>query len=108
MTINRRRYERTAVSWPVRVWVDDGMVPGMTEDVSPYGVCIITARAITVKMGHSYRVDVLAGFDSPRSIVGQARYAGPHGRIGFETRWRWEPRRGPLTGDATSPSSSAP
>lgn len=94
-TINRRRYERTPVAWPVRVWADDGMVSGITEDVSPFGVCIVTARPASVKMGRSYRLDVLAGFDSPRSIVGEAKHADPKGRVGFETRWRWEPRRSP-------------
>ncbi len=107
MTDNRRRYERTAVAWPVRVWADDGMVPGITEDVSPYGVCIVTARAATVRIGRSYRVDVLAGFDSPRSIVGEAKHADSRGRIGFETRWRWEPRRGASSSSASPSSSSA-
>jgi len=99
----RRRFERTQVAWPVRVYSDDGMVPGITEDVSPYGVCIVTARAATVKMGRSYRVDVLAGFEAPRSIVGEAKHADPQGRIGFETRWRWEPRRSPA--GSSEPSS---
>lgn len=94
----RRRFERTPVSWPVRVHADGGMVSGITEDVSPYGVRVVTARAASVEMGRSYRVDVLAGFDVPRTILGEAKHADAHGRIGFETRWRWEPRRRP-TGD---------
>ncbi len=78
-------------------------MPGITEDVGPFGVRIVTIRAAAVKVGRSYWLDVLAGFETPRTILGEARHCDLRGHIGFETRWRWEPRRTPgAAGDARS------
>lgn len=88
----RRRFARTPVSWHVRLWCDDGgMVPAMADDVSDHGIRIITARRADVKMGRSYRVDVLAGTAAEQSLVAEVRHADDRGRIGLATRSRWQP-----------------
>lgn len=81
----RRRYPRTLVSWPVRLWIDGIALDGTAQDVSEHGICVVTAPTAAVKLGSSYRIDVLAGGGAPRSIVADARHADPHGRSGFES-----------------------
>ena len=34
----RRRHPRIAVSWPVRVWIDDEALQGRAEDASRHGL----------------------------------------------------------------------
>ena len=40
---DRREHPRIAVSWPVRMWVDEEMIVGRAVDISEQGLCIITA-----------------------------------------------------------------
>ncbi len=72
------------MSWPIRLWVDGIALDGTAQDVSEHGICIATAPTAAVKLGSSYRIDVLAGVGAPRSIVADARHAD-QGRIGFES-----------------------
>ena len=86
----RRRYTRTTVTWPVRLWVDGASVDGTAHDVSPRGICIATAPTAAVKVGVSYRIDVLAGRGAWKSVVADARHHElDRGRIGFEITSPW-------------------
>ncbi len=84
MTDERRRHPRVPVTWPVRLWVDQESILGHTEDVSPSGLCVVVAPTSVVKLGKSYRVDVLAGDREPFSLVAEARHVDDR-RVGFET-----------------------
>ena len=72
------------MSWPVRLSADGVGLDGTAEDVSVRGICIVTAPTAAVKLGSSYRIDVLAGLGAPRSVVAEARHSDLRGRIGFE------------------------
>src|SRR3989338_4890757 len=80
----RRRHARTNVSWPVRLWVDEGSLVGRTEDTSEGGICVAIAPTASVKLGSSYRVDVLASHMGPFSVIGEARHVD-NLKVGFET-----------------------
>ncbi len=97
----RRRFTRTPVSWPVRLWSDSGVMPAMTGDVCDQGIGIVTARGAEVEAGHSYRLDVLVGSASEQSLVAEVRHTDDHGRIGLATRSPWQPPiRRPAAGPA--------
>ncbi|MBI4268863.1 MAG: PilZ domain-containing protein [Candidatus Rokubacteria bacterium] len=80
----RRRHARTNVSWPIRLWVDEGSLVGRTEDTSEGGICVAIAPTASVKLGSSYRVDVLASHIGPFSVIGEARHVDDR-KVGFET-----------------------
>lgn len=84
-TDERRRYPRTPVSWPARLWVDESTIIGHTVDVSPYGLCVLTAPTAAVKVGHAYRVEVVAGMADPFTVVGEVRHVRDRS-VGMETR----------------------
>lgn len=79
------------MSWHVRLWCDDGMMPAMTDDVSEHGIRVVTARRADVTVGRSYRVDVLAGTAAEQTLVVEVRHTDERGRIGLATRSRWHP-----------------
>jgi PilZ domain-containing protein len=83
----RRRHPRTPVSWPIRLWAEGAVIDGRAQDVSVHGICIATAPTAAVKLGASYRIDVLAGVGPPHIVVADARHADS-GRIGFESDLR--------------------
>jgi hypothetical protein len=73
MGTERRQYPRKKVSWPVHLWVDRESIIGRAVDVSAYGLCVVTAPTDTLKVGRSYRVDVLAGTQG-ESYTAAVRY----------------------------------
>lgn len=87
----RRRFVRTPVSWHVRLWCDEGMMPAITDDVCNQGIRIVTARGAVVEAGRSYRLDVLVGPAAEQSLVAEVRHLDGHGRIGLATRSPWHP-----------------
>ena len=81
----RRREERTPVLWPVRLWTPDVVLEGTATDVSENGICIVTAPTAGIKVGASYRVEVLAGLEKSRTFVGEVRHVDHLGRVGLAT-----------------------
>ena len=80
----RRRHPRIPIAWPVRLWVDDELVVGRALDASPYGICVATAPTVDLKVGHSYRVSVLASGQDDLDCLGLVRWVGERG-AGLET-----------------------
>lgn len=83
--IERRREPRTPVLWPVRLWTADVVLEGTATDVSDNGICIVTAPTADIKIGASYRIEVLAGLEKGRTFVGEVRHVDHIGRVGFST-----------------------
>jgi len=81
----RRREPRTPVLWPVRIWMADVVLDGTATDVSPHGICIVTAPTADIKVGASYRIEVLAGLEKGRTFVGEVRHVDQGGHVGFST-----------------------
>ena len=75
----RRRQPRTPIAWPVRLWIDDELVVGRALDASPYGICVATAPTVDLKVGHSYRVSVLASGQDDLDCLGLVRWVGERG-----------------------------
>ena len=71
---DRREHPRIAVSWPVRMWVDEEMIVGRAVDISEQGLCIITAPTDALKRGACYRIDVVVGAESQFSCQGEVRH----------------------------------
>lgn len=84
---DRRRYPRTEVSWPVRLWVDDSPLIGRAVDVGEQGLCVLTAPTEALKRGASYRVDVVVAADQQFSCQGEVRYVASS-IVGLRTRER--------------------
>ena len=80
----RRVFPRTAVSWPVRLWVDETMLVGRAIDVSERGLCILTAPTDALKRGDCYRVDVVVGADAEFTCQGEVRHV-TGGLVGLQT-----------------------
>ena len=81
----RRRHPRNAVSWPARLWIDnEAPVVCATRDVSVFGICLATAPTAAVKVGRSYRIDVLTDGNGQRTVQGAVRRIDEHG-IGLAT-----------------------
>lgn len=93
MTDERRRFPRIPVAWPVRLWLDEDAIIGRAEDASEHGICVAVAPTAAVKLGRSYRVDILGHDTDVLSVVGTVRYAAEQ-RVGFEID-----RRVPLAED---------
>jgi len=75
-TENERREDaRTAVSWPVRLWVDEQLLVGEALDVSAQGLCVLTAPTEALKRGASHRIDVMVGAEPPMALPGEVRHA---------------------------------
>ena len=73
-TSDRREYPRRAVSWPVRMWVDETLLVGRAIDISEQGLCVITAPTDALKRGDCYRVEVVVGSDTEVSLQGEVRH----------------------------------
>jgi len=91
MVQERRRSVRTPVSWPARLWSDEGVMHAMADDVSDHGIRIVTARRARVAVGRAYQLDLVSTAGAERSLVVEVRHLDEHGRIGFATPARWEP-----------------
>lgn len=81
----RRGYPRVQISWPVRLWVEEAALTGQVKDVSAFGVGIVIAPAPSIKLGQTYRLDVLPERTSAFSFVAEVRHVGDRG-IGLATR----------------------
>ena len=87
-TIERRIHPRVAVSWPVRLWIDDVAVAGRTVDVSEQGLCIVlSARTAWINIGGSYRVDIIMGPKHEVTVNAEVRYLAD-AVIGLRTKQR--------------------
>jgi hypothetical protein len=83
MVDDRRRYQRIPVSWPVCVWVDEGVIIGRADDASEYGLCLALTPTSAVKLGKSYRVDVVASEADSFSVVAEVRHVADQ-KIGLQ------------------------
>ena len=70
----RREHSRTAVSWPVRMWVDEQLLVGQALDVSEQGLCVLTAPTDALKRGDCYRIDVMIDAEQQMSLQGEVRH----------------------------------
>lgn len=80
----RRAHPRRPVQWPARVWIGADTIVGLAIDVSEQGLCIATAPTSSVKVGHSYRVELLADQGAEIAFNGEVRHVGER-RIGVYT-----------------------
>jgi hypothetical protein len=80
----RRHHPRVTVSWPVRLWVDEASIVGRALDASEWGICVATAPTVELKLGRSYRVDVLAGAPGEFTVAAAVRQIGARG-AGMQT-----------------------
>jgi hypothetical protein len=74
-----------AVSWPVRLWIDDESVLGRAEDASRNGLWLTVASTAPLKIGQAYWVDVLSEEFGSFTVAGEVRYVAGR-RIGLETK----------------------
>ena len=75
----QRRDPRRTVSWPARLWLDEESIVGEVVDVSPYGLCVMTAPTDTLKRGRAYRVEIVADLDLEIACVGEVRHVSARG-----------------------------
>ena len=80
----RRRHPRRPVSWPVRVWIGEECFDGHAEETSMYGICVTTAARALLKIGTSYRVEILVGEGGPFQCTAEVRNLSDRG-VGMET-----------------------
>lgn len=83
----RRRYPRLPRAWPVEISVERATIVGETVDVSEYGLFIATAPTTALKVGQSYRVQILVALAHPFTVDAEVRHVGERG-AGLETRER--------------------
>jgi hypothetical protein len=72
----RRRYQRFAVSWTVRVWFgDDAYAIAKTADASLHGACVVVSPYVTpfLELGHPYRIDFHPGTPDEFTCTGDIR-----------------------------------
>ena len=77
--VERRRDPRRPVSWPVRVWIGDDAFEGQVVDASLRGVRLTTVARDLLKVGASYRVEILIGGDVPFHCTVEVRNLSDHG-----------------------------
>ena len=83
----RRRDARWAAEWPSRVWTDEGLLVGTTVDVSDYGLCFVSAPTAALKVGFSYRIEVVGTSGDAITTVAEVRHISARG-VGFRTEDR--------------------
>src|SRR6266404_2179502 len=69
----RRRHPRRPVSWPVRVWIGADAFDGQVVNASIHGICLTTVAKDMLKVGTSYRIEILTGGDSPFPCTAEFR-----------------------------------
>ena len=84
---DRRRDARLAVSWPSQVWTDEGILVGRTVDVSDYGLCFVSAPTSALKVGNSYRIELVGASGESIASVAEVRHISARG-VGFQARDR--------------------
>jgi hypothetical protein len=86
--MNDRRHDpRLAASWPSTVWTDDTILVGRTVDVSEHGLCVVTAPTTALKLGQSYRIELVGTSGDAIATVAEVRHISARG-IGLRTRDR--------------------
>jgi len=81
----RRRHPRRPVSWPVRVWIGEHAFDGRAVDASMHGICLSGVARDMLKVGRSYRVEILIGGEDPLSCTAKVRNLSDRG-AGMETK----------------------
>ena len=85
--VERRRFPRLPLAWPVEISVERATIVGQTVDVSEYGLFIATAPTTALKVGQSYRVQILVALANPFAVEAEVRHVGERG-AGMQTRER--------------------
>ena len=75
----RRRHPRRPVSWPVRVWIGEDSFAGHAVDASIHGICLATVAKDLLKVGMSYRVEILLDGDDPFPCTAEVRSLSDRG-----------------------------
>lgn len=83
----RRRDARWAAAWPSRVWSDEAVLVGSTVDVSDFGLCFVSAPTAALKLGSSYRIEVVGGSGEAITTVAEVRHISARG-VGLRTQDR--------------------
>jgi len=81
----RRRHPRRPVFWPVRVWIGEDSFDGQVVNASIHGICLTTVAKDMLKVGTSYRIEILTGGDSPFPCTAEFRNLSDRG-AGMETK----------------------
>jgi class 3 adenylate cyclase len=81
----RRRHPRRPVFWPVRVWIGEDAFDGHAVNASIHGLCLVTDAKDMLKVGTSYRVEILIGGDRPFPCTAEVRKLSDRG-AGMETK----------------------
>ena len=84
---DRRRAPRLALSWPTSIWTDDAILVGRTVDVSEFGLCFVSAPTTALKLGQSYRVELVGASGEAIATVAEVRHISARG-VGLQTRDR--------------------
>jgi class 3 adenylate cyclase len=80
----RRRDPRRLASWPVRVWIGENSFDGHVVDTGIYGFCLDTVAKDLLKVGTTYRVEILLG-NGPFACTAEVRNLSDRG-AGMETK----------------------
>lgn len=81
----RRRHSRRPVVWPVRVWIGEEAFDGRAVDASIHGIRLATVATDMLRVGTSYRVEILTGGDGPFPCTAEVRNLSDRG-AGMETK----------------------
>lgn len=77
--IERRRYPRRPVSWPVRLWIGDDAFDARTLDASVYGICVASVPMNLLEIGKSCRLEILTPENGSVSCVAEVRNLSDRG-----------------------------
>jgi class 3 adenylate cyclase len=80
----RRRDPRRLGSWPVRVWIGEDSFEGHIVDTGIYGFSLATVARNLLKVGTTYRVEILLG-NGPFACTAEVRNLSDRG-AGMETK----------------------
>ena len=83
-TSERRRHPRFAVTWPVRLWVDDEPLLGHAEDASRNGLWVTVAPTTALRLGKICWIDVMSDELGSFTVAGEVRHITGR-RVGLET-----------------------
>jgi class 3 adenylate cyclase len=83
--LERRRYPRQPVSWPVRLWIGEESFEGRGTNASVYGICVASIPMALLEPGRSYTLEIGVGGDKATKFVATVRNLGDRG-VGLETK----------------------
>ena len=78
-SVERRRHQRTPVSWLVRLWAGAEPVVGHAVDAGAHGLCVGNLPIAALTVGQSYRLEVLTGADGEFPCTGKVLYFSDRG-----------------------------